>query len=631
MRDESFQRPALNQSRVPSLQRSASTVVTLQNTVKITSIANMLGRSGSSFLLLGLLTVTPTGLLAISDLTGSIVLDLRRAKAVPDQGLWFTPGMFILVEGIYEDEGNSAGGVLDDSGGVGGTIGGKFTGRTVRSPPSERRAGDLTMSETNGDERLMFTATAAATAVAGGTGLAWIDRLGVGSERAVGPQMRRIEKRVFAHDLSISGEASNNSDGHNSSGRGRIVFLGEVQLDRARTLEALGRVLSRYEGQLPESPPLAIVITGHFVQNSVMSNQNGDCVDYKESFNALASILSDMPRLLRSTTFIFVPSDYDAWVSAFSAGASTILPRRPVPEMFTSRIKRAFSAVADQTTDVAGINRHREGGRYHHRTQDEDFQGKAIWTTNPSRISLFGPSQEIVLFRDNMIERLRRNAVHFPSVSSDQDMSGSSTREKGGKKTMKKKKGMMTEIGKRPSQRKASSSSMEAMEIDPQTNSKDDDHNEQQKDENDDDDDDDDEEDGPKIGQDPQQENRQISFSLIKTLLDQAYLSPFPLSIRPVLWDHVNSLLLHPLPTLLLLVDPDAPPFALRYQGCLAINPGPLLDVARRGAAADHRRRPDLAAAAVAPSAGSTSVELIRWAEYDARTREGRIAEMSFS
>lgn len=138
LRNEVFQIPSFNRSKVPSLIRSTSSLVTFQNSYKITPVVNLLGRSGSQFLLLGLLTIAPTGDLALSDLTGTIALDLRQAKAVPDEGLWFTPGMFVLVDGVYEDQYNTAGGVLDNSGGIGGTIGGKFKGFQVRSPHPRR-------------------------------------------------------------------------------------------------------------------------------------------------------------------------------------------------------------------------------------------------------------------------------------------------------------------------------------------------------------------------------------------------------------------------------------------------------------------------------------------------------------
>lgn len=549
LRNEAYQRPSVNKQQAPSLLRSASSAVTFQNIYKITPVVNMLGRSGSQFLLFGLLTVAPTGELAISDVTGTIVLDLGQAKAVPDVGLRFTPGMFVLVEGIYQDEYNSAGGVLGNSGGVGGTIGGKFNGVQLKSPPCERRPTGGAPSSSNPSGQ---------TSSAGGLG--WVDLLGVGSERAAGPKMRRIEKRVFDQSRGAPSQDKR---------RGRIAFLGQVNLECPVTLRALKCVLQEYEAQLPEHPPVAIVLMGHFVDNPAMAGtQNSDCVEYKECFNTLASILSETPKLLQSTTFVFVPSDNDPWPSTFSAGASTVVPRKPVPELFTSRIKRVF---AEANTGLGVEAGHSLGG-------------KAVWTTNPARLSLFGPAQEIVLFRDNMLARLRRNAVHLPTSRGQTDAErgdGSISQFLDGSGPPRDEP---MDIDPLPplSGSDGSSPDQAAASPDPSAQQPNDRHH----------------------NNSSSSTSSNTTAALATTLLDQGYLSPFPLSIRPVLWDYVSSLNLYPLPTALVMVDPDLPPAALDHEGCLFMNPGPLLD--------------------------PTHERLARWCEYDAQTKTGRIAELDF-
>jgi DNA polymerase epsilon subunit 2 len=54
---------------------------------------------------------------------------------------------------------------------------------------------------------------------------------------------------------------------------------------------------------------------------------------------------------------------------------------------------------------------------------------------------------------------------------------------------------------------------------------------------------------------------------------------------------------LYPLPTALVIADPEAPPFAINYMGCCVINPGGIVD-GRRG-------------------------ERARWVEYDVVGRKG--------
>src|SRR5947207_10504366 len=135
----------------------------------------------------------------ISDLTGSIALALTRAKPVPENGAWYVPGVIVIVDGVYEEEYNPLAGVLDGGGGVGGTIGGKFIGFSVGGPPCERR--ELTLG----------VSSAVDGSSAGGFG--WVDFLGVGSERAVGPKMRRLGQRLLGR----------RSRGTEDEERGRMV------------------------------------------------------------------------------------------------------------------------------------------------------------------------------------------------------------------------------------------------------------------------------------------------------------------------------------------------------------------------------------------------------------------------
>ena len=380
LRNESFQTPTFESSKA-SLKRSSSTLGTPQQSYKITSIANLLGRNGSTHMLLGLLTISPTGTLTISDLTGSIALDLTHAKPIPEDGAWFTPGMIVLVDGTYEEDSDTSGG-LGGTGGVGGTLGGKFIGFFIGGPPCERRSVTLGVSATNGEGDI----------TAGG-GFGWVDFLGVGSERAVGSKMRRIEQKLLKR-------SANNED---SAGRGRIIIIGEVNLDLPRSLQALKKILGVYAAESEEDTPMTFVITGNFVEHAVMARGgSGGSIEYKEYFDSLASVLSDYPTLLQSATFVFVPGDNDGWASSFSAGAAVPLPRKPVPTMFTTRIKRSF----------ASANAEAE------KEKDSKADGEAIWTTNPARLSLFGPTHEIVVFRDNMSSRLRRTAIRFSNSSS---------------------------------------------------------------------------------------------------------------------------------------------------------------------------------------------------------------------
>ncbi|KAK5014328.1 DNA-directed DNA polymerase epsilon, subunit B, partial [Cryomyces antarcticus] len=499
LRNEAFQTPSFDQQSSNTLTRSDS--MTVQQSYKITPIANLLGRSGSSHLLLGLLTVAPTGTLAISDLTGSIALDLQHAKPhVGEDAAWFCPGMIVLIDGVYEEDYNSTTSGLGQTGGIGGTIGGKFIGFSIGGPPCERR--NVTVGVSDGVKSENGDVTA-------GAGFGWVDFLGVGSERATGSKLRRTEQRLLGPGGAHTGNA-------------RMIVCGEVNLDSPGTLEALHKMLRSYATDDADRMPMTVVLMGNFVTHAVMAGGNsgsGGSIEYKEYFNALASVLTEYPALLRRTTFVLVPGDKDPWASAFSAGASTVIPKKGVPDIFTSRVKRAFA----EANREAGV---KKGG----------VEGEAVFATNPARMSLFGPAHEIVLFRDDITSRLRRTAIRFATPSHDPEqgepVDADATMMSGGLGT-------------------DSSTREDTMDVDTPA---------------------------PAPAASPSADFETLmARKLVRTVLDQSHLSPFPLSTRPVHWDYASALQLYPLPTTLVLADAEAPAFAVTYEGCHVMNPGRLV------------------------------------------------------
>ncbi|KKA28600.1 hypothetical protein TD95_003941 [Thielaviopsis punctulata] len=500
MRNEAFQTSA-----VASLRSSSSSAGQ-----KLTPIANLLGRHGSHHMLLGLLTTLPTGGTGLSDLTGTISLDLSQAVSVPHDCAWFTAGMLVLVDGIYEEDDDatrSAG--LPGARGVGGFVGGRFQAFFIGQPPSERRAATLGITAPHGD----------ATHTIGG-GFGWTDFLGLGSERAVGAKMRRIEDRLL-RGLSPA----------NARMRRKVVVLGEVNLNKPHTLEAVRKILGIYAGgdassnAAPLTYPLAFVITGSFTDGPIMARGgSGGSVEYKEYFDALAAVIGDFPALMAHSSFIFVPGDNDGWISAATAGASVPLPRQPVPDMFTSRLRRMFAAA--RSSSNGGATAQQAGPR---------APPEAIWTTNPSRLALFGPTHEVVVFRDDVSARLRRAAV---ALKADRDAlrAGDAPAADGedGEDVPADLDDLM-EVEQPADQ-----------DIDPGVKS---------------------------------------SRKLVKTLLDQGHLAPFRPEIRPVHWDYAGALQLYPLPTAVILVDSTSNPFSVTYEGCHVLNPGTLLVAGRKGQA----------------------------------------------
>lgn len=535
LRNEAFQTSAVAVSRSQSLQRSSSENVVPQQAYKLTLVANLLGRSGSTHVLLGLLGNSPTSTLMLSDLTGSISLDLQYARPVPENGAWFAPGMIVLAEGLYEEEGSSTGPGLAGDGGVGGTIGGKFHVSSLGGPPCERR--DVTLGVSANDK--------SGSSIAGG-GFGWVDFLGVGSERAIGSAMRSLEKIVWERQ----------NPAFSALGKSRMVILGEVSLDSVKTLEALKQVFGVYAIEPAGQTPMTFVLIGNFTRYAVLAGGgSGGSVEYKEYFDSLASVLSDYPSILEDSTFVFVPGDNDPWASAFSAGAANVLPRRGVPELYTSRVKRVFATANAEAEKAAG----------------KKTKGEVIWSTNPTRLTLFGPAQELVVFRDDVSGRLRRKGLRFRRLDEPENPEAESTnRSRAVEESIDQNGQGHMDVDRTIVN--AESTLPEPKAKDPN---------------------------GSNIPSD-----LHTARKLVKTLLDQGYLSPFPLTNRPILWDYGSSMSLYPLPSALVLMDPEVPPFALTYEGCHAMNPGPLVVPGKRGVA--------------------------QWMEYDARTRKGKLRNVKF-
>lgn len=493
LRNESFQ--------------TSSLLNTNRQTYKITPIANLLGRGGSQHMCLGLLSVSPAGEMSLTDLTGTIMLDLSETVPIPQgNGAWFCPGMMVLIEGIYEEEEVVKGSVLGGNSGIGGAIGGKLLGITIAGPPSEKREVTLGMNsiDSKGD-----------IGTSGGFG--WVDFLGVGSERAQGARMRKVEHKSLRQVSGVDGQRN---------GRRNIVILGEVHLDNTKTLEALRIVFGVYSALPFEELPLAFIMIGNFIGRVGFGQSNGgNSIEYKECFDSLASVLSDFPALLSNTTFIFVPGDNDPWASTFTAGASSAIPQKAIPELFTSRVKRAFASANNDSGDSASKN----------------TPGEAIWTSNPSRISLFGPVHEIVVYRDDISGRLRRGSIHFTHTG------GNDSQE--------------------PQIQHDITEESDDMIID---------------------NDDNDDNSNAKARKDKSKKSPPSYLAaqkLSKTILDQGTLSPFPITTKPVLWDYASSIQLYPLPTALVLADSEVAAFSVSYEGCNVLNPGKFVPE-------DHKREP---------------------------------------
>lgn len=335
--------------------------------------------------------------------------------------------------------------------------------------------------------------------------------------------MRRIQDKCLRGD----------PEGVEMATRVKVAVMSEINLDNMKTLDALRKVFSTYNDLAISERPQTFVLMGNFVQRAIINGGGrAGSIEYKEYFDSLAVVLSDFPALLQHSTFVFVPGDSDPWASAFSTGAASTIPRQPIPELFTSRIRRAF---ATANSELDGSN-------------DSERSGEAVWTSNPARLCWFGPVHDIAIFRDDISSRLRRTAINTKPDDDEVDT------------TMHEALDGVT-----------NDAASAAPEIDLVN------------------------------GTEPGTRTPAASTArrLVKTILDQGTLSPFPLTLRPVLWDHASALQLYPLPTALILADSETAPFCMTYEGCHVMNPGRLL-----------------------PEAGAPRAQ---WIEYDVLRNKGKV------
>lgn len=329
----------------------------------------------------------------------------------------------------------------------------------------------------------------------------------------------------------------------------RVFILGcDAFLDKLKTLDSLRKLFTRLKAEIiiDSIVPVTFVFMGPF--SSKPFQPNGSSSPYKDGMDSLAQIIQEYPEIFANTDVLFVPGDGDPWEATFSAGAPTTWPMMGIPSTFINRIIRAVPT--------------------------------ATFSSNPCRLAYL--SQEIMFVRDDTGARLRRNQVFFPALerrlrgldenleaipNSDED---EPMEQLHNSSRVSRKNGTVEDDDVEELEE-----DLEQIVLDTGT----DNNTKQLADQN-------------KKIQELLKESSQLLSTprehvdpdiaearrVVKTLLDQGTLSPFPLTVRPVSWDYCNSLRLAPLPTLLVLADSTTPRFTVTYQECQVVNPGRLIE-----------------------------------------------------
>lgn len=147
---------------------------------------------------------------------------------------------------------------------------------------------------------------------------------------------------------------------------GMIVFLSDVYLDQAKTLEGLEILLKGFDN----CPPACFVMCGRFCSAHGFSH----LPKLQEGLINLSQIIARFPNVEQESQFVFVPSMDDY-------GMNKMLPRPSLPSFITQEFCKKVP--------------------------------KATFTTNPCRIQYF--TQEIVVYRDDLMRKMCKNSLRCPT------------------------------------------------------------------------------------------------------------------------------------------------------------------------------------------------------------------------
>ncbi|XP_038162980.1 DNA polymerase epsilon subunit 2 isoform X1 [Cyprinodon tularosa] len=150
-----------------------------------------------------------------------------------------------------------------------------------------------------------------------------------------------------------------------------FVIVSDLWLDSVEVMEKLNVMFSGYAAL----PPTCFIFCGNFSSAPYGKTQ---IKSLRESLKSLADIICAYPSIHSSSRFVFVPGPEDP-------GPGTILPRPPLADHIT-----------------------------------EDFQQRvpcSVFTTNPCRIQYC--SQEIVIMREDLVNKMCRNCVRLPNNNLD--------------------------------------------------------------------------------------------------------------------------------------------------------------------------------------------------------------------
>ncbi|CAG8450848.1 6742_t:CDS:10 [Diversispora eburnea] len=156
-----------------------------------------------------------------------------------------------------------------------------------------------------------------------------------------------------------------------------FAIISDVWLDKPETLKNLRKMLRGY--QRVKIFPFVFIFIGNFLSESFLYSD--ECsVKYRAAFDKLGALIAEFPSIAKSSHFIFVPGNNDF-------NFNGILPQRQISDLYTARLRRKLP--------------------------------NSVFASNPCRIKYC--SQELVVFREDIIYKFKRYSVEPSKLQNDQD------------------------------------------------------------------------------------------------------------------------------------------------------------------------------------------------------------------
>eukprot|EP00605_Chrysophyceae_sp_TOSAG23-4_P002233 GSChrysophyteH1.ASY1.ANO1.2477.1 assembled CDS len=156
-----------------------------------------------------------------------------------------------------------------------------------------------------------------------------------------------------------------------------IIILSDCCFASATVCENLRIIFENYEKTDIE---LLFVLMGPFTNKDFLSTGGREAAE--AAFSAFGETLNECPKLRESSRFLLIPSCKDP-------GTKASWPRRPIPEKLVEALQKR------------GIK-------------------KLVFASNPCRVLFW--NQEIVFFREDLLKKMQRHALQFPTaVANNED------------------------------------------------------------------------------------------------------------------------------------------------------------------------------------------------------------------